>query len=289
MSRCALIALLVGIAWAGGVDPPFEGHFLGARSLATAGAVVVGAQGTEALFMNPAGRLGAHQACAGAVDLSCGRSVLWAGGVVPKGGWSMSLGWASASVDDIALRNEQGIRTGSACWRTHRIAIGLARRVDFLTRCGLDVHYLRVDAAGSAANGLGLDVGVVRLILPPLLAVGGAVHDGLSRVAYGGDSARRETIRPRVTAGVKVGLAQGAVQFEWDMYRRAGWSRWKAAVGLQAALGRGLAARLGYGESGVSAGVSLSSGQVGIGLAMMPDGLGTSGRGVEATWTRDVE
>lgn len=287
MPRFALIVLLVGVAWADRVDPPYENHLVGTGPQGTAGAVIVGARGTEALFANPAGRRGeAVQACAGLLSLPCQRRVGWAGVVVPKASWAFSAAWGSAFVSDLSLRGEEGSLTGTTSWRRHRVGIGVARSLDYLNHVGVDLHYLRVDAAGAEANGFGMDIGVVRLILPPLLAVGGAVNDALSTLAYSGGAVRRETIRPRLTGGIRIGLAEGKVQMEWDLYRRVDWKRWRALVGLQAAIGHGLTARIGYGGGGMAAGVGLSSGHIGFGFAMIPDELGGSGRGVEAIWTR---
>ncbi|MBN1425895.1 hypothetical protein JXA88_15200 [Candidatus Fermentibacteria bacterium] len=287
MSRYALI-LLAGIAWADRVDPPLEPHLFGTHSVALAGASVVGAQGVEALFVNPAGRVvGARaQAGAGVQTLSCGRTVAWTGLVIPHGSWGVSASWGAVSAVDIPLRDEGGALMGTASWGRHRIGAGVARALDFLTYAGLDVHYLRVGGAGVEADGFGVDAGVVRLVLPPLLAVGGAVHDVFTSLAYREGASRRETIRPRFTAGVKIGLAEGRVQMEWNLFTRRDWSRWRAMAGLQAKVGRGLVARIGYGDRGLTAGIGLSSGHVGIGYAMMPDGLGSLGRGVEAVWTR---
>jgi len=287
MSRFALIFALVGVAWADPVDPPFENHLFGTAPQGSAGAVVVGARGTDALFTNPAGRRGgAPQACAGLLTLSCQRGVAWAGVVVPKGAWAFSTAWGSTFVRDLPLRDEAGILRGTTSWRRHRIGVGIARSVDFLNHVGVDLHYVRVDAAGLEANGFGMDIGVIRQILPPLLAVGGAVNDALSALAYTGEATRRETLRPRFTGGIRIGLAEGKVQMEWDLYRRVDWRTWRALVGFQAAIGHGLTARVGYGGGGLSAGIGLSAGKIGFGFAMIPDELGSSGRGVEAIWTR---
>jgi hypothetical protein len=283
-----LILLLAGAAWADQVDPPLENHLFGTQAQGCRGAVVVGAQGIEALFTNPAGILvGTRiQTCAGLLSLAHQRRIAWAGVVRACGPWGLSASWGSTSVGDIPVRDIDGNLTGWTSWRRHRLGVGVARALDFLTYVGGEAHYVRVDAAGAGAHGGGLDFGVVRMILPPLLAVGASLNDVASVLAYTGRAAREETVRPRFTAGVKIGLAEGKIQMEWDLYRRTQWKRWRALVGFQAKMGRGLVARVGYGGGGISAGVGLSSGHVGFGFAMIPDELGNSGRGVEAIWTR---
>ncbi len=287
MPRCALILAMASLAWAGSVDPPAENHLFGARAQGTGGAALVGARGFDAAFVNPAGVLGAgSQVGGGVLSLDYGRRLGWAGAVVERGPWAYVLTWALASAGDLPLVDEEGLPQGTTSWQRHRVGLGLARSLDFLTRVGGGVWFLHTSSDETSSEGVGVDVGLTRGILPPLLAVGATVHDALSVVRFRGGAHGRERVAPRLSAGLKIGLAEGRIECEWNLYRRAGWRRWRALTGCHVVVTDGLCARIGFGGGGLSAGFGVSHKKMGLGFAMIPDELGSSGHGVEAIWTR---
>jgi hypothetical protein len=158
--------------------------------------------------------------------------------------------------------------------------------LNFLTFVGGEVHYLRNEMPQQAGDGFGADVGIVRLILPPLLSVGCAVND-LASFIYYRDSERTEMIRPKVTAAVVVGLAEGKIRIEWDVSKRIGGSDWSHVVGLELKANKNVAFWAGYGAGGVSAGFGISTGSVAVGFSGIPDEMSNDpGRGVELRWRR---
>jgi hypothetical protein len=286
----ALILVLIPLTLAASddVNPSAEGYLFGVRSLAMSGAVVGSGLGNHALFHNPAGVVGRlkTEIVAGLLQLDLDRTTSWIGAAYSRNKWCLSLAWSSAGVADIPLRSDEGALLGYDSWRHHRIGIGYSRMLNFLTFVGVEAHYLRNEIPGQSGHGFGADLGVVRLILPPLLSVGCAVNDLGSFVRYG-DSDRTEMIRPLVTAAVVIGLAEGKVRFEWDVSKRIGASEWRHALGLELKANENLALWAGYGEAGVSAGLGISAGSVAIGFAGIPDELSEDpGRGVELRWRR---
>jgi hypothetical protein len=283
-----LVLVSVSLAAADDVNPTAEGHLFGIRSLGMSGAVVGSGLGAHALFHNPAGVVGRlkTEIAAGLLQLSLDRATSWIGAVYPSKKWCLSLAWSSAGVTDVPLRSEDGTLLGHDSWRNHRIGIGYSRMLDFLTFVGAEVHYLRNEIPEQAGNGLGVDFGVVRLILPPLLSVGCAVNDLTSFIHYD-DSDRTEMIRPKVTGAVVIGLAEGKIRFEWDLSNRVGGHDWRHVIGLELRANENIVLWAGYGEGGVSAGFGVSTGPVAVGFSGVPDELSNDpGRGVEVRWRR---
>ena len=286
----ALIFVLVclNFAAADDVNPPFEGHLFGVRSLGMSGAVIGSGLGAHALLHNPAGVVGRLKAeiVAGVLRLSLDRTTSWIGAVYHRKKWCLSLAWSSAGVADVPLRSTEGTLLGHDSWRNHRIGIGYSKMLNLLTFVGAEVHYLRNEMPDQAGNGFGADVGVVRLILPPLLSVGCAVNDLGSFVQYG-HTERTEMTRPKVTAAIVIGLAEGKIRFEWDVSKRLGSSEWRNGVGLELRATDNVVLWSGYGEGGVSAGLGVSTGPVSFGFSGIPDELSNDpGRGVEVRWRR---
>lgn len=286
----ALIFVLVSMSFAAAddVNPPAEGHLFGVRSLGMSGAVVGSGLGAHALFHNPAGVVGRlkTEVIAGVLRLSFDRTTSWVGGLYHGKKWCLSLAWSSVGVSDVPLRSTDGVLLGHDSWRSHRIGIGYSRMLSFLTFVGAEVHYVRNEMPDHPGNGFGADLGVVRLILPPLLSVGCAVNDVASFVRYG-NSDRTEMIRPKVTAAVVLGFAEGRVRFEWDFSRRIGSSEWSHVVGLELRPNDTIVLWSGYGEDGVSAGLGVSVGSIAVGFSGIPDELSDDpGRGVEVRWRR---
>jgi len=290
MFRISLVC--IGFLWSSGladeVDPKAEGYLFGAKSQAMSGAINVSAQGVDALFHNPAGtacRL-KTQISAGFLKLSLDRSASWVGAVIPRGKWCASVSWACSGVADVPLRSNDGTLVGHDSWRSHRLGVGYARALDFLTYVGGDFHYLRTDAPDLSGNGFGADIGLVRFILPPLLSVGCAVNDVGTAIHYEG-TGRTEIIRPKFTGGAVLGLVEGKIRIEWNIYKRLSRTKWRNVVGLEIKARKDLILRAGYGEGGLSVGLGISIVPMTLAYSTIQDGFSDDlGQGLEALWTK---
>lgn len=285
-----LIAACATGLFADTTDPPVDTWLFGARSAALSGAVLVSGNGAHALFHNPAGIAGRMkpQAGAGMLKLALDRTVSWAGVVIPRGRWCAALSWGEAAVSDIPMRSEDGSLSGYESWRRDRIGVAYARMLNLLTFVGADAHYVGTHMPGNSGRGFGLDVGAVRLVLPPLLSLALGVHDLVSVIQYE-KSDRREIAGPLVTGGIVLGLVEGKLRFEFDVSKRLGQQEWKSAAGLEIKVHDSLKLRAGFGSAGISAGLAISAGPVEVAYSGIPDPLGNSGQGVEAIWTKHDE
>ncbi len=290
MFRISLVCIgfLLGSVFADEVDPKAEGYLFGTKSQAMSGAINVSAQGVDALFHNPAGtacRL-KTQIIAGVLKLSLDRSISWVGVVIPRGKSCASVSWSCSGVADVPLRSDDGTLVGYDSWQTHRLGVGYARALDFLTFIGGDFHYLRTDAPDLSGNGFGVDLGLVRFILPPLLSVGCTVNDVGTAIHYDG-AGRTEMIRPKFTGGAVLGLVEGKIRIEWNIYKRLSRTKWRNVVGLELKARKNLILRAGYGEGGLSAGLSIAIAPMALAYSTIQDAFSDDpGQGLEALWTK---
>ena len=282
-----VLILISGSGFCELVTPSIRNELLGARSAGLSGSVIVTGSGTDAIFHNPAGTIMRQnmQACFGLMHMDFDRSVSWAGVLIPWKSSSFSLSWGSHAVSDIHLRSEDGSLIGSDDWRQHRVGLGFARKMNFLTSYGIDVHYYGESVPDNDMNGFGVDLGVVRQVLPPLLSLGISVHDAFGMLHYDGSDIWRR-IRPLAIGGIAIGLVEGKIKIEYNLTKRIGVDTWSNHIGLDIRASKGMWLRSGYQGDGISVGFSISWEQAGFSYAGVPDPLGKHVSCVEGIWTR---
>ena len=285
-----ILSLLVLVSTSGfceSVTPTIHTDLLGARSAGLSGAGIVSGSGVDALFHNPGGVIKdkGMQAFIGLIRMDYDRSVSWAGLLIPWKSSSVSISWGAHAISDIPLRSHVGTLTGTESWRQDRIGITFARKMNFLTSYGIDVHYFGESIPDNDMKGFGIDFGIVRNVLPPLLSLGVSVQDGFGMLHYEGPNTWRR-IRPLLAGGVAIGLVEGKIKLEYNFRKRIGVDSWSNHIGLDIRASKGLWLRSGYRGDGISVGFSLSWEQAEFSYAGVPDPLGNHGRCVEGIWTR---